>query len=196
MPWGVSESAFNVMDLAMTYQYRAFGVPGLGLKAGLGEDLVIAPYATALAALVAPRERGRELPRARGDGRARSVRLLRRDRLHDRPRSAGAHERRREDVHGAPRGHDARRARQCAPRDADAGALSPRSAREGIGAAPRGARPGARAARTSSSVRPPHARAQRAGARRRGARGPRRAAAHAHAPPRSRRSLDGHHGAR
>ena len=56
VPWGISESAYNVMDLAMTYQYRAFGVPGLGLKTGLGEDLVIAPYATALAALVRPRE--------------------------------------------------------------------------------------------------------------------------------------------
>ncbi len=55
VPWGVSESAYNLMDLAMTYQYRAFGVPGLGLKAGLGEDLVVAPYATALAALVRPR---------------------------------------------------------------------------------------------------------------------------------------------
>jgi cellobiose phosphorylase len=55
VPWGVSESAYNLMDLSMTYQYRAFGVPGLGLKAGLGDDLVIAPYATALAALVRPR---------------------------------------------------------------------------------------------------------------------------------------------
>ena len=54
VPWGVSESAYNVMDLAMTYQYRAFGVPGLGLKAGLAEDLVIAPYATVLAALRRP----------------------------------------------------------------------------------------------------------------------------------------------
>src|SRR6202041_370578 len=55
MPWGVSESAFNMMDLAMTYQYRAFGIPGLGLKAGLADDRVVAPYATALAALVRPR---------------------------------------------------------------------------------------------------------------------------------------------
>jgi cyclic beta-1,2-glucan synthetase len=53
-PWGVSESAYNVMDLRMTYQYRAFGVPGLGLKSGLGEDLVVAPYATVLAGLVRP----------------------------------------------------------------------------------------------------------------------------------------------
>lgn len=54
VPWGISEAAYNVMDLGMTYQYRAFGVPGLGLKSGLGEDLVIAPYATALAAMVDP----------------------------------------------------------------------------------------------------------------------------------------------
>jgi cyclic beta-1,2-glucan synthetase len=54
VPWGISESAYNVMDLSMTYQYRAFGVPGFGLKAGLEDDLVVAPYATALAALVRP----------------------------------------------------------------------------------------------------------------------------------------------
>ena len=54
VPWGISESAYNTMDLGMTYQYRAFGVPGLGLKAGLADDLVVAPYATALAALMRP----------------------------------------------------------------------------------------------------------------------------------------------
>jgi cyclic beta-1,2-glucan synthetase len=54
VPWGVSEAAYNVMDLGMNYQYRAFGVPGLGLKSGLGEDLVVAPYATVLATLVRP----------------------------------------------------------------------------------------------------------------------------------------------
>jgi cyclic beta-1,2-glucan synthetase len=61
VPWGVSESAYNVMDLRMTYQYRAFGVPGLGLKSGLGEDLVIAPYATLLAGLVRPDFIGKNL---------------------------------------------------------------------------------------------------------------------------------------
>jgi cyclic beta-1,2-glucan synthetase len=61
VPWGISESAYNVMDLEMTYQYRAFGVPGLGLKAGLAEDLVVAPYATALAALVDPIASARNL---------------------------------------------------------------------------------------------------------------------------------------
>jgi cyclic beta-1,2-glucan synthetase len=51
VPWGVSESAMNVRDLHLTYQYSDFGVPGLGLKRGLGVNLVIAPYATALAAM-------------------------------------------------------------------------------------------------------------------------------------------------
>jgi cyclic beta-1,2-glucan synthetase len=54
VPWGISESAYHVVDAHGTYQYKAFGVPGLGLKRGLAEDLVIAPYATALAALVDP----------------------------------------------------------------------------------------------------------------------------------------------
>ncbi len=54
VPWGISESAYNVMDAWHTYQYRAFGVPGLGLKRGLDEDLVIAPYATMLALSVDP----------------------------------------------------------------------------------------------------------------------------------------------
>jgi cyclic beta-1,2-glucan synthetase len=54
MPWGVSESAFNGRDLMFTYQYSAFGVPGLGMKRGLGEELVIAPYATALASMYLP----------------------------------------------------------------------------------------------------------------------------------------------
>ncbi|HXM08178.1 MAG TPA: glucoamylase family protein, partial [Candidatus Acidoferrum sp.] len=50
----MSESAFNVRDIDFTYQYSSFGVPGLGLKRGLSEDLVVAPYATALAAMIKP----------------------------------------------------------------------------------------------------------------------------------------------
>jgi cyclic beta-1,2-glucan synthetase len=61
VPWGVSESAFNARDLDMTYQYSGFGIPGLGLKRGLSEDLVIAPYATALAAMVDPSAAARNL---------------------------------------------------------------------------------------------------------------------------------------
>jgi len=54
VPWGVSESAYNVRDFDFTYQYSSFGVPGLGLKRGLSEDVVVAPYATALAATINP----------------------------------------------------------------------------------------------------------------------------------------------
>jgi cyclic beta-1,2-glucan synthetase len=52
VPWGVSESGYFVRDLEMTYQYSNFGVPGLGLRRGLGEDVVVAPYATGLAAMI------------------------------------------------------------------------------------------------------------------------------------------------
>ena len=54
VPWGISECCYNTIDVARNYQYRAFGVPSLGLKRGLGEDLVIAPYASVLALMVAP----------------------------------------------------------------------------------------------------------------------------------------------
>src|SRR5687768_15680505 len=54
VPWGMSESGYNTVDAALNYQYRAFGVPGLGLKRGLTQDVVVAPYASALALMVAP----------------------------------------------------------------------------------------------------------------------------------------------
>ena len=54
LPWGISESAYNARDLELTYQYSNFGVPGLGLKRGLGENKVIAPYATGLASMIDP----------------------------------------------------------------------------------------------------------------------------------------------
>nr|WP_183960731.1 glycoside hydrolase family 94 protein [Chiayiivirga flava] len=54
VPWGISESGYNTVDAQMNYQYRAFGVPGLGLKRGLAQDLVIAPYASMMALMVAP----------------------------------------------------------------------------------------------------------------------------------------------
>ena len=56
VPWGVSESCYNVADALGVYQYGAFGVPGLGLKRGLADDLVVAPYASVLALMIAPRE--------------------------------------------------------------------------------------------------------------------------------------------
>ncbi|MBY0358848.1 MAG: hypothetical protein K2W82_12660 [Candidatus Obscuribacterales bacterium] len=56
VPWGISESGYNTVDVQLNYQYRAFGVPGIGLKRGLAEDLVIAPYASVMALMVAPEE--------------------------------------------------------------------------------------------------------------------------------------------
>ncbi|MGD1030764.1 MAG: glucoamylase family protein [Opitutaceae bacterium] len=69
VPWGISESGYNRIDVHLNYQYRAFGVPGLGLKRGLAEDLVIAPYATAMALVVAPRQACENLQRMAADGR-------------------------------------------------------------------------------------------------------------------------------
>ncbi len=69
LPWGISESGYNRTDVHLTYQYRAFGVPGLGLKRGLADDLVIAPYATALALIVAPQAACENLQRLAADGR-------------------------------------------------------------------------------------------------------------------------------
>ncbi|HWW94566.1 MAG TPA: glucoamylase family protein, partial [Vicinamibacteria bacterium] len=68
VPWGISESAYNLVDRYDNYQYKAFGVPGLGLKRGLGDELVVAPYATALAAMLDPTAAARNLRRLAGEG--------------------------------------------------------------------------------------------------------------------------------
>ncbi len=68
VPWGASESAYNVVDRNDNYQYKAFGVPGLGLKRGLGEEVVVAPYATALASLLEPTEAAKNLRRLAKEG--------------------------------------------------------------------------------------------------------------------------------
>jgi len=68
-PWGISESGYNRTDVQLNYQYRAFGVPGLGLKRGLADDLVIAPYATALALMVEPVAACENLQRLANEGR-------------------------------------------------------------------------------------------------------------------------------
>ena len=84
VPWGISESGYNATSISsLNYQYRAFGVPGLGLKRGLGQDLVIAPYATALALMVEP-DGGLRQPAALAASSACCGRygLLRGDRLH------------------------------------------------------------------------------------------------------------------
>src|SRR5215831_4527793 len=68
VPWGVSESAYNARDMDLTYQYSNFGVPGLGLKRGLSEDVVIAPYATALAAMIDPESAAQNFVRLNAAG--------------------------------------------------------------------------------------------------------------------------------
>ncbi|MBN2425701.1 MAG: hypothetical protein JXB44_11805 [Calditrichaceae bacterium] len=68
VPWGISECAFGDVDIQKTYQYHAFGVPELGLKRGLVEKIVVAPYATLLAVSIAPRESVKNLKRLTGLG--------------------------------------------------------------------------------------------------------------------------------
>ena len=68
LPWGISESAYNARDLELTYQYSNFGVPGLGLKRGLSENRVIAPYASALATMVDPAAAATNLKRLAAAG--------------------------------------------------------------------------------------------------------------------------------
>ena len=68
VPWGISESGCNMIDVHLNYHYRAFGVPGLGLQRGLSGDLVIAPYASALALMVAPEEACLNLQRLAAEG--------------------------------------------------------------------------------------------------------------------------------
>ena len=68
VPWGISEAAYNARDRELTYQYTNFGVPGLGLKRGLGNNTVIAPYATVLAAQFMPRAAVENLERLNDAG--------------------------------------------------------------------------------------------------------------------------------
>nr|MDQ3025135.1 cyclic beta 1-2 glucan synthetase [Pseudomonadota bacterium] len=70
VPWGMSESGYYMVDASLNYQYRAFGVPGLGLKRGLSEDVVIAPYASVLALMVAPEAACSNLQRLAAQGLA------------------------------------------------------------------------------------------------------------------------------
>ncbi len=69
VPWGVSESGYAAVDAELTYQYRPFGVPGLGFKRGLGEDLVIAPYASMMASMINPSAAATNLRRLRDEGK-------------------------------------------------------------------------------------------------------------------------------
>jgi cellobiose phosphorylase len=70
VPWGISESGYNTLDANLNYQYRAFGVPELGLNRGLGDDIVIAPYASMLALMLSPDAACRNLQRLASEGLA------------------------------------------------------------------------------------------------------------------------------
>lgn len=67
-PWGMSESAYNVRDVEFTYQYSNFGIPNLGLKRGLAQSIVVAPYATALACMIDPQAAARNFERLTREG--------------------------------------------------------------------------------------------------------------------------------
>ncbi|WP_073993587.1 GH36-type glycosyl hydrolase domain-containing protein [Parasporobacterium paucivorans] len=67
-PWGTSESAYNSLDINLDYQYKAIGVPWLGLKRGLAEDAVVAPYATFLALMVDPEEAYKNIKYLKAEG--------------------------------------------------------------------------------------------------------------------------------
>ncbi len=69
IPWGVSESGYNATDAQLNYQYQSFGVPGLGFKRRLSDDVVIAPYAAVLALLIKPADACANLRRLVRDGR-------------------------------------------------------------------------------------------------------------------------------
>lgn len=68
VPWGVSESGYYAFDFRLNYQYKAFGIPSLGLKRGLINDTVIAPYATILALMVSPKEAVTNIQRLKEEG--------------------------------------------------------------------------------------------------------------------------------
>ncbi|ABR49663.1 glycosyltransferase 36 [Alkaliphilus metalliredigens QYMF] len=68
VPWGISESGYYTFDLALNYQYKAFGIPDIGLKRGLGKDLVVSPYSTFLALSYAPRETMKNIQRLIKEG--------------------------------------------------------------------------------------------------------------------------------
>ena len=68
IPWGISEAAFNVKDLKSNYQYKAFGIPWLGLKRGLGDELVVSSYGSILAIGDLPKEEIENLKRLEKEG--------------------------------------------------------------------------------------------------------------------------------
>jgi cyclic beta-1,2-glucan synthetase len=110
VPWGISEAAYNVRDLHLNYQYGPFGVPGLGLKRGLIEDLVVAPTRRCSLRRSIPRRAMENLRRLRKEGALGPYGFTSRS-ITPRAPAAGqkrAHSR----LHDSPSGHEPRRAQQ------------------------------------------------------------------------------------
>ena len=124
VPWGISESAYSARDLELTYQYSNFGVPGLGLKRGLSENVVIAPYATGLAAMVDPAKAMRNFARLTSVGALGAYGFYEAlDYTRARLPEGGRHGH-GQGIHGAPPGNDHRRHCQCTLRRQNACAIS------------------------------------------------------------------------
>mgnify|MGYP003693885243 CR=1 FL=1 len=120
VPWGISESGYNTIDVHLNYQYRAFGVPGLGLKRGLADDVVIAPYASALALMVAPEEACLNLQRLAAAGLEGPFGLYEAHRLYAFPSPTRTIERGGSVLHGPSRGHEPALSGLSAPGPSDA----------------------------------------------------------------------------
>ena len=133
VPWGVSEAAYNARDLQLNYQYAPFGVPGLGLKRGLSDDLVVSPYSTALAAQISPHLALENFAALEKIGALARYGFY--ESIDYTPRTvatknkSGDHPR----VYGASSGNDFGRARQSSARRCDAKTFSQRTARTGDG---------------------------------------------------------------
>ena len=123
VPWGMSESGYNTIDAHMNYQYRAFGVPGLGLKRGLAEDLVIAPYASVLALMVAPEAACANLERLAAEGHDGAYGLYEAVDYTPSRVPQWSDQRHRPPVHGPPRGDEPAGAGVRAAGQADAAPL-------------------------------------------------------------------------
>jgi cyclic beta-1,2-glucan synthetase len=119
IPWGISESAYGAQAANSDYHYQSFGVPGLGLKRGLAKDLVISPYSTALAALLAPDLAAANFRALAADGAAGEWGFY--DAVDYTPSRRAAD--RRLQLHGPPSGHDTGRAGELPARPPPAAPL-------------------------------------------------------------------------
>ncbi|AOT69898.1 GH36-type glycosyl hydrolase domain-containing protein [Geosporobacter ferrireducens] len=68
IPWGISESGYYGFDMLLNYQYKAFGIPELGLKRGLIDEVVISPYSTLLALPLSPKATMENIKKLIADG--------------------------------------------------------------------------------------------------------------------------------